>query len=89
MNLDALWGILGLRGVSPKLINLKSELHSCTECAVRCGDTISDLFAVVTGFCQGCVLVPHFLALNLYGLDSVENVGEIKLRCIIWECQDL
>ena len=35
-----------------------SELYSGTESAVRCGDTISDLFPVVTGVCQGCVLAP-------------------------------
>ena len=58
MNRDALWRILGLRGVPPKLINLISELYSGTECAVRCGDTISDIFPVVTGVHQGCVLVP-------------------------------
>ena len=28
MNRDALWKILGLRGVPPKLINLMSELYS-------------------------------------------------------------
>ena len=31
---DALWRILGLRGVSPKLINLMSELYSGTESGV-------------------------------------------------------
>ena len=25
---------------------------------------------------------------HLYGLDSREDVREIKLRCIVWECQD-
>ena len=35
-----------------------SELHSGTESAVRCGDTISDLFPVVAGVCQLCVLAP-------------------------------
>ena len=29
-----------------------------TESAVRCGETMSDLFPVVAGVCQGCVLVP-------------------------------
>ena len=58
VNRDALWRILGLRGVPPKLINLMSELYSGTGSAVRCGDTISDLFSVVTGVCQGCVLAP-------------------------------
>ena len=56
------WGafsrILGLRGVPPKLINLMSELYSVTESAVRWGGTISDLFPVVTGVRQGCVLAP-------------------------------
>ena len=56
MHRDALWRILGLRGVPPKRINLMSELHSGTKSAVRCGDTISDLFPVVTGVRQGCVL---------------------------------
>ena len=58
MNLDTLWRILGLHGVPTKLIDLKSELNSGTECAVRCGGTISDLFIVVTGVRQGCVLAP-------------------------------
>ena len=57
VNRDALWGILGLYGVTPKLINVMSELHSGTESAVRCGDTISDLFPVVNEVRQGCVLV--------------------------------
>ena len=42
----------------PKLIDLMSELYSATESAVRCGRIISDLFPVVTGVCQGCVLTP-------------------------------
>ena len=62
VNRDALWRILGLLGVSTKLINLMSELYSGTESAVRCSDTISDLFSVVTGVCHGCVLVPTRLS---------------------------
>ena len=34
-----------------------SELYSGTEGAVRCGDTISDLFPVM-GVRQGCILAP-------------------------------
>ena len=48
VNRDALWRILGLCEVPPKLINLMSELYSGTDSAVRCGGTISDLFPVVT-----------------------------------------
>ena len=58
VNRDALWRMLGLRGVPAKLIDLMSELYSGTESAVRCGGTISDLFPVLTGVCQGCVLAP-------------------------------
>ena len=39
-----------------------SELYSGTERAVRCGGTISDLFPVVTGVLQGCVLAPTFFS---------------------------
>ena len=35
---------------------MMSELYSGTESAARCGDTISDLFLVVTGVSQRCVL---------------------------------
>ena len=58
MNRDALWRILGLHGVPTKLLNLMSELYSSTESAVRSGDTISDLFPVVTGVRQESVLAP-------------------------------
>ena len=58
VNRDALWRILGLRGVPAKLINLMSEMYSGTVSAVRCGDTISDIFPFVTGVFQGCVLAP-------------------------------
>ena len=87
MNRDALWRILGLDGVPPKLINLMSELYSGTESAVKCGGTISDLFPVVTGVHQRVCTGTHTFQ-RLYGLDSGEDVGEIKRRCIIWECQD-
>ena len=87
VNRDALWRILGLRGVPPKLINLMSELYCGTESAVRCGDNISNLFLVVNGVRLVCT-GPHTFQ-HLYGLDSGADVGEIKLRCIIWECQDL
>ena len=58
MNQDALWRILRLRRVPPKLIILMSELHSGAESAVRCVDTISHLFPLVTGVHHGCVLAP-------------------------------
>ena len=64
MNRDALWRILGLRMVPPKLVNLISELYSGTKSAVsavRCGDTIFALFPVVAEVHQGCVLAPTLL----------------------------
>ena len=94
VNRDALWKILGLRGVTPKLINLMSELYSGTESAVICGDTISDLFPVVTGFCQGCVLAPtlfstcldwilwrmsEMVSPNLTALSAAEYSSDIRL----------
>ena len=40
-----------------------SERYSGTENAVRCGDTISDVFPVVTGVPQGCVLAPTLFSI--------------------------
>ena len=59
-----------------------SEQNSGTESAVRCGDTISDLFPVVTGVRQGVCTGPHNFQ-HLYGLNFGENVREIKLWCIV------
>ena len=65
MNQDALWRILGLHGVPPKLINLMSKIYSGTESAVRCGGTISDIFPVVTGVRQGCVQDPTLFSAGM------------------------
>ncbi len=58
VNRDALWKLLSLRGLPPKLIDLISALYSGTESVVRCGTTVSDPFPVPTGVRQGCVLAP-------------------------------
>ena len=58
VNRDALCRIIGLLEVPPKLNNLMFELNSVTESGVRCSDTISCLFPVVTGVHRGCVLAP-------------------------------
>ena len=82
VNRDALGRILGLRGVPPKLIDLISELYSGTESAVRCGGTVSDLFPVVTGVHQGCVLAINHILLK----------GRIRFRTsplvlvLYWSC---
>ena len=87
MNRDAVWKILGLRGMPPKLINLMSELYSGTESAVRCGNTINDISNCCWSLSEVCAGPPSFL--HLYGLDYGEDIGEIKLQCIVWECRDL
>ena len=52
-----------------------SEQYSGTESSVRCGDTISDLFPVVTGVLQGCVL-----ALTLFSTYMVWILGRMSER---------
>ena len=63
VNRDTFWRILSLHEVPPKLVDLISELYSVTESTVRCGGPIADLFPVVAGVHQGCVLSPNFSAL--------------------------
>ena len=65
VNWDALWRILDLCRVPPKLINLMSELYSGTESAGRCHYTISDLFQVVTAeYGVGATGITGFLGQN-------------------------
>ncbi len=58
VNRDALWKILGLCGVPPKLIDLMSELYSGTESAVRCGG-ISSCYWSSSGVCAGSHTFQH------------------------------
>ena len=75
MNRDAVWRILGLCGVPPKLINLISELYSATESAVRCGGSISDLFPVVTGGCQEYVLASTLFSTCMDWILGISSCG--------------
>ena len=45
-------------GVPSTPINLMSDLYYAAESAVRCVDTISDLFPIVARAHQGCALAP-------------------------------
>ena len=67
VNRDALWRILGLLGLPPKLINLMSELHSGTESAVRCGVPSLTYFQLLLVFVRGVYWPPHFSALAWIG----------------------
>jgi exonuclease III len=58
VNRDALWRLLGKRGIPPKLISLLSALYSGTASAVKLAGCTSDFFPVSTGVRQGCVLAP-------------------------------
>ena len=49
LNRHVLWGILALRRIPPKLVNLISGLYSGAESAVKWDGTISDYFPVDTG----------------------------------------
>ena len=84
VNWDALWRILDLCGVPPKLINLVSELYSGTENAVRCGDTISDLFLVVTGVRQVCVLAPTLYRFPGSKLRSRLSITDLMLLSCLY-----
>ena len=73
-NQDAFWRILSLRGVPLKLINLIFELYSGTKSAVMCGGSISDLFPVVAGVCQGSVLAPTLFSICMD--EILERISE-------------
>ena len=61
MNKDALWRILDLRGVPPKLIDLMSELYSGTECCEMWWYNLH--FQLLLEFVRGVYWPPHFSAL--------------------------
>jgi hypothetical protein len=58
INRWALWKVLKLYAVHPKLIALLEDLHSGTSAAVRLDGRVGTAFAVTAGVRQGCVAAP-------------------------------
>lgn len=55
---SALWRILRIIGVPPKLVHLVESLHVDTSAKVRVNDVLTDSFPTTSGVRQGCVLAP-------------------------------
>jgi hypothetical protein len=58
VNRDALWRILAVYGVHPKLITLLKALHTDSTAAVRIAGQVGSSFATTSGVRQGCVIAP-------------------------------
>jgi Reverse transcriptase (RNA-dependent DNA polymerase) len=58
INRHALWKVLKLYNVHPKLISLLQDLHSGTYAAVRLDGKVGSRFDVTAGVRQGCVIAP-------------------------------
>ena len=58
VNRAALWRVLKLYGVHPKLISLLEDLHQGTQAAVRLDRQIGTWFDVGCGVKQGCIIAP-------------------------------
>jgi hypothetical protein len=58
INRWALWKVLALYGVHPKLIALLQDLHVGTQAAVRMDGQVGPTFEVSEGVRQGCVIAP-------------------------------
>lgn len=66
----ALWKVLRLYNVHPKLIALLEDLHSGTTAAVRLEGRVGPAFDVTAGVRQGCVIAP--MLFNIF-MDHVVN----------------
>ena len=80
VNRDALWKVLRLYGVHPKLITLLKDLHSGSTAAVRVGGELGQQFAVEAGVRQGCVVAS--VLFNIF-LDHVlkEALAKMPANC--------
>ena len=58
INRWALWRVLRVYNVHPKLIALLEDLHTGTTAAVKLGGRVGDAFDVTAGVRQGCVIAP-------------------------------
>jgi len=55
---DTLWKILQLYGIPQKYINIFQALYHHTRCCIKINKGVTDMFDILTGLHQGCVLSP-------------------------------
>ena len=60
VNRPLLWEVLGRFGCPPRFLSLIRALHEGMSSRVSLGGELSDIFPVVVGVRQGCVLAPVF-----------------------------
>ena len=58
INRSAIWQIMEADGIPKKLLNLIKSYYESTRSKVRCYNTTTDLFEIVSGVRQGCPLSP-------------------------------
>jgi len=55
---ESLWRILKLYGIPDKYINIFRALYGNTRCCVKTGTGMTEMFDILTGVRQGCILSP-------------------------------
>ena len=55
---DSLWKILELYGIPFKYINIFKALYRDSSCCVRTREGNTEMFSILTGVRQGCILSP-------------------------------
>ena len=55
---DSLWKILELYGIPSKYINIFKALYRDSSCCVRTREGNTEMFSILTGVRQGCILSP-------------------------------
>ena len=77
VDLDAMWNVLRLNGISGRLLRRVKSLYVGSKACVRVGNKVSEWFPVRVGLRQGCVMLLWLF--NLY-IDGV--VREVNARVL-------
>ena len=55
---ESLWKILKLYGIPDKYINIFRALYRNTRCCAKTANGVTEMFDILTGVRQGCILSP-------------------------------
>ena len=61
---ESIWEILKLYGIPHKIINIFISLYTNSQCCIRTKDGYSDMFDIITGVRQGCILSPFLFQIG-------------------------
>jgi len=84
---ESLWNIAGLYGIPEHYVNIFRTLYLNSHCCVRTDTSFTEMFDIITGICQGCILSPFvFLLVIDFIMQRAMNGPNMGIKWTVSSC---